>query len=93
MSGPYFEGQVPSSCGHYYPDVLRLRDEKKKDGTYVRVIHCTHCGLTEHPLDLKSLDRKFARKLRWRKVIVSTKEEDVDKVRKKRLAELLADNE
>lgn len=27
MPGPYFPGQLPSDCGHYYPDVLRVRDD------------------------------------------------------------------
>jgi hypothetical protein len=36
VPGPYFSGQQPSPCGHYYPDVLRLRDEKRQDGAFVR---------------------------------------------------------
>ena len=40
MAGPYFVGQQPSPCGHYYPEVLRLRDEKRKDGSLVRINRC-----------------------------------------------------
>jgi hypothetical protein len=89
MSGPYFKGQIPSDCGHYDPDVLRLRDEKRKGSTYVRVIHCAHCGLLEYPLHLEHLDNKLARKLKWKGKIENIKEEDVDTVRKERLAEFL----
>jgi hypothetical protein len=42
---PYFEGQNPHPCGHYYPDVMRVKDEKLEDGTVVRVTHCIACGI------------------------------------------------
>ena len=35
---------TPPSCGHTYPDVLRLRDEVRADGTFVRITDCRHCG-------------------------------------------------
>jgi hypothetical protein len=38
MSGPYFKGQQPADCGHFFPDVLRLRDERSADGKFVRVV-------------------------------------------------------
>ena len=41
--GPYFEGQKPGQCGHYYPDVLRWGDEKGKYG-YYRILTCKFCG-------------------------------------------------
>lgn len=39
---PYFEGQHPAQCGHYYPDVLRVRDEKR-NGEFFRVLDCSIC--------------------------------------------------
>src|SRR5262245_63610582 len=38
---------TPPSCGHGYPDVLRLRDEVRADGTFVRMTDCRHCGRAE----------------------------------------------
>ncbi len=83
MSGPYFPGQHPSPCGHYYPDVLRLRDEKRDDGTIVRVINCTYCGTFEEELDSHILHRDIVRKLDREGVIVGIKEEDVASTRRK----------
>jgi len=40
---------TPPSCGHGYPDVLRLRDEVRADGTFVRMTDCRHCGRAEIP--------------------------------------------
>jgi hypothetical protein len=88
LPGPYFSGQKPSSCGHYYPDVLRLRDERKEDGTFVRIIDCSHCGRYELPLDPRVLDRKLVRKLRRKGFDVGTKEEEISEVRKKELKRL-----
>lgn len=51
MNGPYFKGQRPSECGHYYPDVQRLRDERRKDGSLVRLIQCRWCGRSERIID------------------------------------------
>ena len=47
MSGTYLEGQVPAKCGHYYPDVLRVRDENLQDGRFVRILDCEYCGRLE----------------------------------------------
>ena len=43
------ESWTPPSCGHGYPDVLRLRDEVRADGTFVRITDCRHCGRAEIP--------------------------------------------
>ncbi len=43
---PYFKGQEPALCGHYYPDVVRLVD-LQKNGKFMRVFDCVHCGLYE----------------------------------------------
>ena len=82
VSGPYFEGQIPSECGHYYPDVLRLRDEKKDDGKYVRVMDCAFCGQYEIGLDLESLNPLMAQKLREKRYDIGTRERDVAGKRK-----------
>ena len=40
MSGrPYYDGQEPSFCGCYYPDVTRLSDDPK---TRIRTWFCIH---------------------------------------------------
>lgn len=31
-NGPYFEGQPAEPCGHYYPDVMRVKDIKLSSG-------------------------------------------------------------
>jgi hypothetical protein len=42
--GPYFEGQAPSECGHYYPDVLRICDFEVELDLFVRLTYCSECG-------------------------------------------------
>jgi hypothetical protein len=64
MPGPYFPGQLPSECGHYYPDVIRLRDEKRTNGQYVRIIDCVYCGRSEEILDPRSLAPGILRRLK-----------------------------
>jgi hypothetical protein len=90
MPGPYFPGQQPYSCGHYYPDVLRLRDEKRSDGTFVRIIDCKFCGRYELQLDPRILDRELVRKLNKKGLDVGVREEEISKVRKKELERLLS---
>ena len=46
--GPYFEGQVPSECGCFFPDVTRVSDDAKA-GT--RTLYCIHHGYRDIPLD------------------------------------------
>lgn len=43
MKPPFWLGQEPSPCGHYFPEVIRLRDAQKSDGCS-RVFDCLHCG-------------------------------------------------
>ena len=88
LSGPYFPGQQPSSCGHYYPDVLRLRDEKRQDGTFVRIVDCGYCGRYELPLDVQALDRALVRKLNKKGFDVGASEEELPEIRKKALERL-----
>lgn len=88
MPGPYFSGQQQSSCGHYYPDVLRLRDEKRQDGTFVRIMDCSYCGRYELQLDPQTLDQEIVRKLNKKGLDVGTKEDEISEVRKKELGRL-----
>ena len=90
MPGPYFPGQQPSSCGHYYPDVLRLRDEKRDDGTLVRIMDCSYCGRYELQLDPQGLAEELVRELNRKGVDVGTREEEISEVRKKALGRLLS---
>ena len=89
MSDPYFPGQRASKCGHYYPDVLRLRDERKPDGTFVRVVDCKYCGRYELLLDIESLSPVLARKLKRKGIDEGIKEKDLAKVREKEMKRLM----
>ena len=89
MSGPYFSGQQASECGHYYPDVLRMRDEQKSDGTFVRVVDCKYCGQYELLLDIESLSPVLARKLKRKGIDEGIKEKDIAKARKKAMKRLM----
>jgi len=90
MPGPYFPGQQPATCGHYYPDVLRLRDERRPDGTFVRVIDCSYCGRYELPLDERHLDKELVRRLRKEGRDVAISDDEIAKVRKDNLEKLLS---
>jgi hypothetical protein len=85
MTGPYVSGQTAASCGHYYPDVLRLRDEKKPDGQLVRIIDCTYCGRYEIPLDAKTLEKPLVHTLNEYGVEIGIREEELAEVRNRAL--------
>jgi hypothetical protein len=85
LSGPYFSGQRPSPCGHYYPDVLRLRDERRQDGTFVRIVDCSYCGKYELQLDVRMLAEELVRELNKKGFDVGLREEEISEVRKKEL--------
>jgi len=70
--------------------VLRLRDEKRSDGTFVRIIDCTYCGRYERQLDPRTLPRELVRKLNKKGLDVGTREEEISKIRKKELERLLS---
>lgn len=46
IGGPYFKGQEPCHCGHYYPDVLRTKDMLGQNDTVVREFDCCICKKT-----------------------------------------------
>ncbi len=83
MPGPYFAGQLPAECGHYYPDVLRVRDEKRQDGSFVRIIDCEYCGRYTIPLDLRDLAPEVVRELRRMRFGAVAKEKDLAAIRKR----------
>lgn len=43
IDGPYSPGQKSESCGHYYPDVIRLGDQIEGD-RHTRILDCIFCG-------------------------------------------------
>ncbi len=88
VPGPYFAGQQPSPCGHYYPDVLRVRDEKKPDGTLVRILDCSYCGRYEIPLEPQGLHRALLRKLNKNGFDVGSREDELAEIRQKELKRL-----
>ena len=90
LPGPYFSGQLPSQCGHYYPDVLRLRDEKRPDGRLVRIIDCTYCGRYELDLDPQTLDKGFVRKLNKKGCDVAIRDDEIAEARKRDFEKLFS---
>jgi hypothetical protein len=72
-----------TECGHYYPDVLRVRDEKRQDGSFVRIIDCEYCGRYAIPLDLRDLAPEVVRELRKMRFGADVKEKDLTAIRKK----------
>jgi hypothetical protein len=89
VTGPYFPDQQPSECGHYYPDVLRLRDERRADGSFVRLIDCSHCGRYELPLDLRELSAELRRTLQRTGRDIAIEDEEIATKRKKLFEEML----
>ncbi len=90
MPGPYFPGQLPSDCGHYYPDVLRLRDEKRANGKIFRIIDCYYCGRLEVKLNPRTLAPELVRQLNRKGVDLGAQKKDLAKVRKREFARLQA---
>ena len=90
MPGPYFPDQQPAECGHYYPDVLTLRDERKPDGTFVRILDCTYCGQYELLLEARHLSRELELKLKRTGRDIAIREDEIANVRKKRFEEILS---
>jgi hypothetical protein len=92
LPGPYFPNQQPAECGHYYPDVLTLRDESRSDGTFVRILDCTYCGQYETLLDPRHLARELVRKLKKTGHDIAVPEDEVVYVRKELFEKMLSGN-
>lgn len=54
---------TPPSWGHTYPEVLRLRDEVRAAGTFVRLTDCRYCGRGERPFPASLLAEELRRDL------------------------------
>lgn len=87
MEGPYFDGQIPADCGHYYPDVLSEVDVKTRDGEYIRVLNCKYCGRYEISLDaekcsrvIDELNKKFFRPHFDSRKIAEIREEELKRI-------------
>jgi hypothetical protein len=74
---------TPPSCGHRYPDVLRLRDEVRADGTFVRMTDCRHCGRAEIPFPASILAEELRRELEATGSLAGIAEEEIEAVRQR----------
>jgi hypothetical protein len=74
---------TPPSCGHTYPDVLRLRDEVRAGGTFVRLTDCRHCGRAEIPFPASILAEELRRDLEATGSLPGISEEEIEVVRQR----------
>jgi len=74
---------TPPSCGHSYPDVLRLRDEARADGTFVRITDCRHCGRAEIPFPASILAQELRLELEATGSLAGIAEEEIEAVRQR----------
>jgi hypothetical protein len=74
---------TPPSCGHRYPDVLRLRDEVRANGTFVRITDCRHCGRAEIPFPASLLAEELRRELEATGSLAGIAEDEVEAMRQR----------
>jgi hypothetical protein len=74
---------TPPSCGHRYPDVLRLRDEVRADGTFVRITDCRHCGRAEIPFPASILAEELRLELEATGSLAGIAEDEIEAVRQR----------
>ena len=74
---------TPPSCGHGYPEVLRLRDEVRADGTFVRLTDCRHCGRAEIPFPASILAEELRRELEATGSLAGIAEDEIEAVRQR----------
>jgi len=74
---------TPPSCGHTYPDVLRLRDEVRADGTFVRLTDCRYCGRAEIPFPASILAEELRRDLEATGSLPGIAEDEIEVVRQR----------
>src|SRR2546426_9437649 len=74
---------TPPSCGHRYPDVLRLRDEVRADGTFVRLTDCRHCGRAEIPFPAHILAEELRLELEATGSLAGIAEDEIEAVRQR----------
>ena len=80
---PSVESWRPPSCGHGYPDVLRLRDEVRADGTFVRITDCRHCGRAEIPFPASILAEELRLELEATGSLAGIAEDEMEAVRQR----------
>jgi hypothetical protein len=74
---------TPPSCGHTYPEVLRLRDEVRADGTFVRITDCRYCGRAEIAFPASILAEDLRRELEVMGSVPGIAEEEIEVVRQR----------
>ena len=74
---------TPPSCGHGYPDVLRLRDEVRADGRFVRITDCRHCGRAEIPFPASILAEELRLELEATGSLSGIAEDEIEAVRQR----------
>jgi hypothetical protein len=74
---------TPPSCGHRYPDVLRLRDEVRADGTFVRITDCRHCGRAALPFPASILAEELRLELEATGSLAGIAEDEIEAVRQR----------
>src|SRR5262249_6472881 len=74
---------TPPSCGHSYPDALRLRDEVRADGTFVRITDCRHCGRAAIPFPASILAEELRLELEVTGVLAGIAEDEIAAVRQR----------
>jgi hypothetical protein len=79
---PYVKGQKAELCGHFLPDAMHLRDERRDDG-FVSVYHCANCGRYDVPLDVEAMSPEFSEPLLRDGKVVYVEEKDLKDTREK----------
>jgi hypothetical protein len=74
---------TPPSCGHTYPDVLRLRDEVRADRTFVRLTDCRYCGRAEIAFPASILAEDLRRELEATGSLPGIAEDEIEVVRQR----------
>ena len=74
---------TPPSCGHGYPEVLRLRDEVRADGTFVRMTECRHCGRAEIPFPASILAEELRLELEATGSLAGIAEDEIEAMRQR----------
>ena len=82
-SEPSAASWTPPSCGHGYPDVLRLRDEVRADGRFVRITDCRHCGRAEIPFPASILAEELRLELEATGSLSGIAEDEIEAVRQR----------
>jgi hypothetical protein len=80
---PIVVSWTPPSCGHSYPDVLRLRDEVRADGTFVRLTDCRHCGRAQIPFPASILAEELRLELEATGSLAGIAEDEIEAVRQR----------